>query len=839
MRGRGTLFLLGLLVAVSAQAQIATPVITSINPTTVLAGSPPFILNVTGANFVAGAQVRVNGGDRTTQFVDSQHLNVTIPATDISSPRTLTITALNPGTPASEPVTLRVISNVPAITSVTPSTIALGSVNTTITVSGSGFANNAQVRLNNTTDVATTFINDTQVTAVVPGTELTVARTINVTVFNPSPINQTSNAVTLTVSDTVTPRITLLDPSSVVAGAPGFTLTIFGSNFANNAFVRVNGIVQPTTFIDSSRLTTPISANQIDIAQTLNVTVTNPTGNVTAAAATLTVTSGNVPIVESITPSAAQAGSGSFTLAVTGQNFTQTSIVRFRGSDRTTTFVDSRHVNATIPFSEITVEGTYPVSVFNPPPNGGTSNALNLIVFSERSPVITSLSPSNFATETQSPKLTVTGSRFATTTRDDVVLVDGNPRVTEFVNSTTLVATLLESDVAAPGTHTVAVRNRDGLTSAPLTFTVSAQSGPVITTFDPASAATGDAPFILTVNGLNFVEQSIVTIDGTPRATTFVSPTQLRVQITSTDLSSPREMAVSVLNPNGSASTPVGLIVRNVVPTITSLSPNEAIAADNGFTLFITGTGLNENSVVKLNGVTRPATFDAPTGKLLASITAADIATPQTIAVTVTGPGGTSDASNLTVLAPRITSITPSSIPAGSDNVTLTVTGAAFLPTSKIVYLGVPRDTTVNADGSLSTVLSATDLSITGQIGVRVQNSADVLSAPFIINVSSPGAPRIDFLEPATITAGTTSARLTVGGANFLTGAVVRINGVVKPTEFVSGSQLIATLSASDLARPGTFTVSVANPDGTTGGNATLTVSPAVPIGGRRRAAGH
>ncbi len=273
-----------------------------------------------------------------------------------------------------------------------------------------------------------------------------------------------------------------------------------------------------------------------------------------------------------------------------------------------------------------------------------------------------------------------------------------------------------------------------------------------------------------------------------------------------------------------------------MAPTITSLSPNEAIAADSGFTLTITGTGFNENSVVRLNGVIRPATLDA--GKLLVSIGAADLVSPGTIAVTVTGPGGTSAASNLTVLAPRITSITPSEITAGSADVTITVTGANFLPTSKIVYLGVPRDTTLNADGSLSTVLSASDLSITGQIGVRVQNSADVQSAPFLITVSSPGAPRIDFLEPATIRAGTSSALLTVGGANFLTGAVVRINGVAKPTQFISGNQLIATLSASDLARPGTFTVSVANPDGSTGGNATLTVSAAVPAGGRRRAAG-
>lgn len=835
MRDSGRLIVLCLLVAATALTQTTTPVITSLNPTSIVAGSAAFTLQVTGANFVNGTQVRVNNSFRTTQFVSSTRVNVSIPATDLTTPRTLSITTLNPGSAASAAVNFRVVSNIPAIASISPSSAAVGSGALTITVTGSGFASTAEVRIGNNA-IATTFVSETQVTAVIPASEMTSPRTLSITVRNPPPINEISNAVTFQVSSNLTPTITLLSPNPVVAGGPAFTLSIVGTNFISDSFVRVNGVLAPTTFVDSAHLATPISASQIATATTISITISNPP-NIVSQPATLTVTSGNVPTVESITPSSVPEGSGALTLAVTGTNFTSTSIVRLDDSNRTTTFVDSRHLNASIPVSDLAVQGSRAISVFNPPPNGGTSSSVSLTVFSPHAPIITSLSPPNFPTGSPSPKLTINGSRFATT-EDDVVLVDDTPRETEFVNGTTLVATLLDSDVASPGTHTVTVRNRNGFISAPMTFTVSDQAGPVISTIDPSTAAVGDAPFTLTLTGTNFVEQSIVTIDGTPRTTTFVSPTQLRVQITSTDLASPRQIAVAVLNPDGVTSTPVPLTVAFIPPTIVSLSPSQAIGGDQGFELAISGTRFDENSIVRLNNVLRAATFDAATGRLLVPITANDLAVVGPIEVTVTGVGGTSVAATLSVLAPRINTVTPLAIAAGSDNVVLTVQGSSFLPTSQIVWLGRLLETTFDAaTNTLTTTLRASDLSITGPIAVRVQNAPGVLSSPIIVTVSSPGDPRIDRLEPSVIAVGTTSAQLGVVGVNFLTGAVVEINGVVKPTEFVSANRLVATLGASDFAAVGTLTVRVRNPDGTLSAAAQLTVSAAPPGGGRRRAA--
>src|SRR6185503_11246923 len=103
----------------------------------------------------------------------------------------------------------------------------------------------------------------------------------------------------------VAPTITIVDPNQVVAGSPGFTLAVIGTNFLSNSVIRVNGALSPTTFVSPTRLTTTITASQITTARALTITVSNPSNNnATSNAIDVTVTSGNVPIVQSITPNA-------------------------------------------------------------------------------------------------------------------------------------------------------------------------------------------------------------------------------------------------------------------------------------------------------------------------------------------------------------------------------------------------------------------------------------------------------------------------------------------------------------------------------------------------------
>jgi hypothetical protein len=65
----------------------------------------------------------------------------------------------------------------------------------------------------------------------------------------------------------------------------------------------------------------------------------------------------------------------------------------------------------------------------------------------------------------------------------------------------------------------------------------------------PASAAPGSPAFSLALSGTGFVSGSIVQWNGTARATTFVSPTQLTAAILATDIATAGTARITVLNP--------------------------------------------------------------------------------------------------------------------------------------------------------------------------------------------------------------------------------------------------------------------------------------------------
>jgi hypothetical protein len=74
------------------------------------------------------------------------------------------------------------------------------------------------------------------------------------------------------------------------------------------------------------------------------------------------------------------AGSPGFTLTVNGSNFVPSSVVRWNGADRTTTYQGATQLQAAIQGSDIATPGSVPVTVFTPGPGGGNSNALTFTV---------------------------------------------------------------------------------------------------------------------------------------------------------------------------------------------------------------------------------------------------------------------------------------------------------------------------------------------------------------------------------------------------------------------------------------------------------------------------
>jgi hypothetical protein len=88
------------------------------------------------------------------------------------------------------------------------------------------------------------------------------------------------------------------------------------------------------------------------------------------------------PALTSLSPTSALAGGGGFTLTVNGSNFVSgpNSVVYWNGSSRVTTYVSSTQLTAAILASDIATPGTFPVTVLNPNPLIGPSNAITFTV---------------------------------------------------------------------------------------------------------------------------------------------------------------------------------------------------------------------------------------------------------------------------------------------------------------------------------------------------------------------------------------------------------------------------------------------------------------------------
>ena len=90
-----------------------------------------------------------------------------------------------------------------------------------------------------------------------------------------------------------------------------------------------------------------------------------------------------VPTLTSISPASAAAGSPAFTMQVYGTQFVNGASVQFSGRSRTTIFVSATQLQAFVLASDLTAAGIFPVTVINPKPGGGTSNALPFTVTSQ------------------------------------------------------------------------------------------------------------------------------------------------------------------------------------------------------------------------------------------------------------------------------------------------------------------------------------------------------------------------------------------------------------------------------------------------------------------------
>jgi len=296
------------------------------------------------------------------------------------------------------------------------------------------------------------------------------------------------------------------------------------------------------------------------------------------------------PKITKLVPADKPAGQPAFTLEVDGTNFTPGSIVSWNGAARTTIFQTTSVLHAQIFQTDIAHAGTASVAVVTQPPGGGVTKALVFTIDEVNSnvPQVTSISPNSATTGGNSFTLTVTGSNFVSGAN---VTVNGAIRTTAFESTTQVQATILSSDIARAGTLQIAVVNpapgggSSGFVSLAVTNPV-----PFLSAVSPTAILAGSAATSLSLTGTGFVPDSVATINGAARPTTFNNSTSIQAALTAGDFLNAGVLQVHVVNPadggtGGGTSNVTTLAVDATelagLPVIVDLGPDGS-QANNG-----------------------------------------------------------------------------------------------------------------------------------------------------------------------------------------------------------------------------------------------------------------
>ena len=428
---------------------VPAPTITNITPTSGLAGAA---VTITGMNFgtTQGAStVKFNGTTAAVTSWSNTSIAVTVPSGAATGNVVVTV-----GTQASNGVSFTVTTPAPTITTLNPTSGAVGS---SVVIIGTNFGatqGTGTVKFNGTAATATAW-SATSITATVP----TGASTGNVVVT----VNgQASNGVAFTVS-TPAPMITSLSPTSGVAGA---AVTITGTNFGatqGTSTVKFDG----TTATVTSWSNTSIAVTVPSGAATGNVVVT--VGTQASNGVTFTVTT-PAPTITTLNPTSGAVGSS---VVITGTNFgaTQgTSTVKFNGTTAPTTAWSATSITATVPTGATT--GNVVVTVGTQASNGVT------FTVTTPAPTITTLNPTSGAVGSS---VVITGTTFGATQGTSTVKFNGTTATTTAWSVTNITATVPTG--ATTGNVVVTV---NGQASNAVSFTVT--SGSITVSISPKRA---------------------------------------------------------------------------------------------------------------------------------------------------------------------------------------------------------------------------------------------------------------------------------------------------------------------------------------------------------------
>ncbi len=579
----------------------AAPVITSVSPSSCIAGSGDVAVSIIGSDFIGTTDVSFfnPGGVALTSLVvvSDTHITAVIPASAVTTAVSGPIVVLNAITWSNEyTFTVNPAGSAPTVSGFVPTS---GPVGTSVTVYGTHFLTATRVDfVHNWVDV--TPVSDSQITVNVPVGALTGP----ISVTNPSGTGTSAGDFTVTAPG---PVINSLSPVNAIAGGLGFTLHVAGVNFATapDAVVYWNStpLAVTTPAGTTTNLYVTVPAYLIALPGTASITVHNQwPGGTNSSPVTFTITG---PTVTGITPATGANTNAALGFVLSGDslNLATSPIVTLRGTGTNSATTITAAGLQLVPLAGgFTLTGTLNLASVPLPggaiaaPTGvydvvltytnlGTKTFTLLGAFTVTGPSLTAITPATATNANAALAFTLTGTGLNTLTTPAVTLRGPGTTGTTVVTATGVVAPVLGTTMTGVFNLTAPAVAPSGLYDVVITyagtktlklsqaFTVT-NALPTITSLSPNTAWAGSVkPQTLTVTGTGFVPAppllgavgSMVKIGARVTTnTTFVSSTQLTVPLTAADIATAAAVPVTVINPvpGGGTSAAVNLTVN-------------------------------------------------------------------------------------------------------------------------------------------------------------------------------------------------------------------------------------------------------------------------------------
>ena len=467
------------------------PTVTSISPTTAVAGSGALKLTVNGSGFISSTTVQVGGVADSTAYVSSTQVTATVSASQTASGGQLSVIALNGSASSGSgaAVNLTVNNPTPTISVLTPAIAFVGAASPEVAVAGTGFVPTTVIDVNGGART-TNYVSGTQVNVLLNASDVGTTGSLSLTAVNAAPGGGTSTAATLAVNNPI-PTISKVSPNLVLTGtATPTTITVTGTNFVSTSTVQAGGAPRSTTYVSPTQLTFQLTAADQSTSQMLQIQVVNPApggGGGLPLGLIYILAQTAQPVISQVQPSQFIVGSGGTNITVTGSNlfpmtgssgigsglFNVLSTVQWNGAPLTTEGWSwngsTESIVAAVPANLLASAGTASITVNSPTATPSTSNAASVPIVNPPPPTLSSISP-NAGPINTAATITLAGMGF---TASSTAAMNGTNIAATYVSSDELTVAIPASSLSLPGNlnFTVTTPAPGGGTTAPLAYT--------------------------------------------------------------------------------------------------------------------------------------------------------------------------------------------------------------------------------------------------------------------------------------------------------------------------------------------------------------------------------